>query len=389
MRNPEALYSTEPLRCLISREWPSYLTISLLFICLFILINSFDYHVLAFLCAIVVACLVYNILRHVVMKLDDFFVCISNECCLFEKAEQLNTNLYEADIINRSELRSRYAKFILKQEEERLHNPRRAFTRDREPSRIPVKKLAQIMNKSRGIRGKVRKYISKNVPRSSKIHCYVNKCNFLHEKYTQCHRRRKMKRNIPLRSQKSSNHTISLKLLNTFISKYLSCCYKNSNHIMNYVKFALSADVEKNPGPVTTIDPSMTICGPYSLGNIALFGLNAGKQCVAMSLCALIYNKHHHAINNSEDLVKILSVGNELYSVLSRVYNQEYLLLTELPNAITVFDCNYEMQYSNSYTGNILTSSSIDYQFCMPFGNAIQILMSQDYHMFLMTIQCS
>ena len=88
-------------------------------------------------------------------------------------------------------------------------------------------------------------------------------------------------------------------------------------------------------------------------------------------------------------MVNILSVGNELYTVLSRVYNQEYLLLTELPNAITVFDCNYEMQYSPSYTGNIVISSSIDYQFCMPFGNAIQILLSQDYRMFLMTVQCN
>lgn len=143
---------------------------------------------------------------------------------------------------------------------------------------------------------------------------------------------------------------ISWKLYNKFICKYLSCCYKNLSH-MNHAKFTLSADVEKNPGPVTTIDPSSTICAPYSQGNIALFGLNAGKQCVAMSLCALIYNKHHHVINCSEDLVKILSVGNELYSVLSRVYNQEYLLLTELPKKITVFDCNYEMQYSSSYTG--------------------------------------
>ena len=57
---------------------------------------------------------------------------------------------------------------------------------------------------------------------------------------------------------------------------------------MNHVKFTLSADVEKNPGPVTAIDPSMTICAPYSQGNIVLFGLNAGKQCVAMSPCALI-----------------------------------------------------------------------------------------------------
>ena len=78
MDNPEPLYSIKPLKCLISREWPFYLTISLLFIlCLltFCLINSFDYHVLFFLCTIfIVACLTYNILCHVVMHLDNFFV---------------------------------------------------------------------------------------------------------------------------------------------------------------------------------------------------------------------------------------------------------------------------------------------------------------------------
>ena len=116
MRNPEALYSIKPLRCLISREWPFYLTISLLFICLFVLINCCDYHasLLVFVCSIIIAACI----RHVVMKFDDFFVCLANECCLFEKAEELNTSLCEAYLINRSELRSRYAKYILKQEEE-------------------------------------------------------------------------------------------------------------------------------------------------------------------------------------------------------------------------------------------------------------------------------
>lgn len=65
------------------------------------------------------------------------------------------------------------------------------------------------------------------------------------------------------------------------------------------------------------------------------------------------------------------------------------ILLTELPNTITIFDCNYEMHYSPCYTGNITMSSSTDFQFCVPFGNAIQILMAQAYQMFLMTIQCN
>ncbi len=80
------------------------------------------------------------------------------------------------------------------------------------------------------------------------------------------------------------------------------------------------------------IDSCKTICAPYSQGNIVLFGFDADKQCAAMSMCALVY-KH-----TSNDLIKIMNVGNDLYHVLSRLYNQDFLLLTELPNTLTVFN---------------------------------------------------
>ena len=71
-----------------------------------------------------------------------------------------------------------------------------------------------------------------------------------------------------------------------------------------------------------------------------------------MSLCALIYN-HRSAISSSADLVNTMNIGNELYSVLSRLYNQEFLLLTELPSMVTVLETNYQMEYSACYTGNV------------------------------------
>jgi len=86
-----------------------------------------------------------------------------------------------------------------------------------------------------------------------------------------------------------------------------------------------------------------------------------------------------------------MNVRNELYSVLSGgLHNQDFLLVTELPNTVTIFEHNYEMQYSPSYTGNIHDKfSSIGFDFCMPIGNAIQISMEENYHMFLMTVQCN
>ena len=128
--------------------------------------------------------------------------------------------------------------------------------------------------------------------------------------------------------------------------------YKNLNHTSNHCKFTLSSDVEKNPGPSTVIDSNKTICAPYSQGNIALFGSNAGRQCVAMSLCALVYN-FTSLVTSSADLKDIMNIGNELYSVLSRLHNQDFLLLTELPNMVTVFETNHQIQCSASYTGGI------------------------------------
>jgi len=55
-------------------------------------------------------------------------------------------------------------------------------------------------------------------------------------------------------------------------------------------------DVEENPGPMIfdVIDPMRTVSADYSQGNEALFGENAGKQCVAMSLTAIIYHQIEH-----------------------------------------------------------------------------------------------
>ena len=85
-----------------------------------------------------------------------------------------------------------------------------------------------------------------------------------------------------------------------------------------------------------------------------------------------------------------MNTGNELYSVLSKLHNQDFLLLTELPQMVTVLETNYQMEYSPGYTGNIHdVSSTVDFVYCMPLGNALQILMGENYQSFLFTIQCN
>ena len=54
--------------------------------------------------------------------------------------------------------------------------------------------------------------------------------------------------------------------------------------------------MEENPGPTIfeVIDSTRTVCADYNPGNEVLFGENAGKQCVAMSLTGIIIHCSHH-----------------------------------------------------------------------------------------------
>ena len=72
------------------------------------------------------------------------------------------------------------------------------------------------------------------------------------------------------------------------------------------MKSNLSGDIETNPGPV--INSVKTIQAPFSQDNVAMFGLNAGTQCVEGGGDGIV---------SSVDLVNIMNIENELYSGLS------------------------------------------------------------------------
>ncbi len=168
-----------------------------------------------------------------------------------------------------------------------------------------------------------------------------------------------------------------------FISKLQ--VYKNVNHVKNVCQSALCHDIETNPGPVY-IDPAKTIAAPYSQGNEIIFGETAGQQCLAMCLCALIYN-NRQGIYTSQDLVQLMTIGNQLYSHLSNLTRQTFLMFTELPTQLTVFDTDYCLKYSESYSGTVIGDCQIEgYQYCMPFHRAFQLL-SDDYNSFILTIE--
>ena len=86
----------------------------------------------------------------------------------------------------------------------------------------------------------------------------------------------------------------------------------------------------------------------------------------------------------------IMDIGNELYSALSRLTSQTYLLLNELPNMVTVLDTNYQLQFSESYTGNLHTVTiDENIPYVMPLFAAVQSLLAQNYALFLVTIGCN
>ena len=111
-------------------------------------------------------------------------------------------------------------------------------------------------------------------------------------------------------------------------------------------------DFEENPGPTIhdIIDSTRTVSADYNQGNESLFRENAGKQCVAMSLTAIIYHQIED-INlwTSSTLNNILVVGNNLYSSIRySVQGNYYLLLTEVPGIVSIYDKLYALQYSKS-----------------------------------------
>ena len=101
------------------------------------------------------------------------------------------------------------------------------------------------------------------------------------------------------------------------------------------------------------VDLSQTVAARYSQGNELVFGQNAGQQCVVISLYCLIPNTKQ-GISSANDLIQIMNIGNQLYSSLSQLARQSYLMQIESPTTYHVLVSDYELEYSESYTGTIV-----------------------------------
>ena len=63
---------------------------------------------------------------------------------------------------------------------------------------------------------------------------------------------------------------------------------------------------------------------------------------------------------------------------------------TELPTLLNVFETDYKLQYSQSYTGTIHQEATIEgYQLCTSLDGAFQSLISENLNNFVLTIGCT
>ena len=74
-------------------------------------------------------------------------------------------------------------------------------------------------------------------------------------------------------------------------------------------------------------------------------------------------------------MIQIMTVGNQLYSSLSLLARQSMLMLTELPEMVTVFERFFLLEYSESYTCNMHGDARIEgYRYCMPLETLVRTL---------------
>ena len=244
------------------------------------------------------------------------------------------------EVIKETSCRSRFALFICSVDSRRNGKGRRCI----EPSRLPVKQMKRFLKK-RKLRKRIRNYVSKNVPKSSKVYQII-RAPFLSKSvvFANGERIREVNKFRMIKKYPLRNSCKMWSLENNMV-------YKSLNHKVNNIASKLSGDIETNPGPFV-VDRSKTIHAPYSQGNSFVFGSNAGKQCVAMSLIAILFD-FIYSIRSSSDLKEILNVGNELYTRLSQSAGQALLMLTELPEVLCLRDIMYRLKYSDSDFGNM------------------------------------
>ncbi len=168
--------------------------------------------------------------------------------------------------------------------------------RDREPSRIPIKKLINLMNKNKKLRRKIKMSIKRLIPESSAWH------NLLSTRYRKNVFERQTNEwrvwKCPCRTRKMYKPTkkhSSLKLSRTkILSTATSKCDKQRLKTSARCSLLVCGDIELNPGPVSNPMSVLTI----RLARLGLKPVNivGDGNCFFRSVSHQIYHTEtHHA----------------------------------------------------------------------------------------------
>ena len=85
-------------------------------------------------------------------------------------------------------------------------------------------------------------------------------------------------------------------------------------------------------------------------------------------------------ISSANDLIQIINIGNQLYSTLSQLARQAFLMQSELPTVLYVFDTDYQLEYSENYSGTVHQETAIEeYHYCTFLQRAFESLISENY----------
>ena len=89
-----------------------------------------------------------------------------------------------------------------------------------------------------------------------------------------------------------------------------------------------------------------------------------------------------------------MNVGNQFVnenwkSSLSRLARQVFLMQSELSTALNVFDTDYQLEYSESYSGTVHQETTIKgYQYCTSLQRASESIISENYTNFILIVRC-
>ena len=76
-------------------------------------------------------------------------------------------------------------------------------------------------------------------------------------------------------------------------------------------------------------------------------------------------------------------------AVCHNYQDNHFLLLADLPSMLTVLGEDYQLEYSESYTGNVHDEPTIEeYQYGMGLKRAFESLISEQHRSFILTVGC-